>query len=252
MNEEYTLSTPFVGRLHDLGFSVNNNPHYYDSSTLFWSLTRLFSYYERIIRPIYTAQSYFHPFIESDIENYIIRQRIILNDIAYIVRQLLPNTIRGLKGLNDGAKSKNIEMSIMDLYKYLEKNTTEFEGLHEIIKKNMVWILKLRKQRDRIIHYKAKVLLFETKPDISFAILDPSGKVETITTPEGEQKLVLTPVVEFINSQTKSLWEFINIDLSKWLEDYIKRNNISYIEVGKDSRMSCVGIPLFREINGIK
>jgi len=252
MNKENNLKIPFFGIIDNLGFSHFHNFHYFATDTLFWSLTRLFLHYHRIMHPIYTNQTIISPYIESDIESFIIRQRIILNDIAYIIRQSLPKELRGLKNPKGPTDSLNKEMRINEIIDYVEKNKTGFNGLHKVFKKNENWILKMRNQRDGIVHYKSKVVLFKTKPDISFAILDAAGTEETEVTENGVRRAVMIPIFEFINTQTKSLWDFLNTDLKKWLEAYIKDKNMKYKEVGKDSRMSCTGIPLFKEINKIE
>lgn len=252
MDEEKNLKTPFFGILDNLGFSHFSNFHYFAINTLFWSLTRLFLHYQRIIHPIYTNKAIIRPFIESDIESFIIRQRIILNDIAYIIRQLLPRELRGLENPRGSTHPLNREMRIIKIIDYVEEHKAEFKVLHEILKKNKNWILEMRSQRNGIVHFKSKVILFETKPGISFAILDAAGTEKTEPTDNGGRKVIMTPVCKFINTQTKSLWDFLNIDLKKWLEYYIKDKKMTYREVGKDSKMSCIGIPLFKEINKIE
>lgn len=251
MDDTNYLKTPFFEILNNLGFAHFGDFHFFATDTLFWSLTRLFSHYHRIINPIYSNQTTVRPFVESDIESFIIRQRIILNDIAYIIRQLLPKELRGLKNPKGPTHPHNKEMSIKDIIKYVEKNKTEFKELYEVFKKNENWMSEMRTQRDGIVHYKSKVILFGTKPYLSFAILDAAGTEKTEVTPEGGRKVVMTPIFEFTNIQTKSLWDFLNIDLKKWLEDYIKEKNMTYKEVGKDNRMSCIGVPLFKKINGM-
>lgn len=253
-NKENNLKIPFFEILNSLGFSHFDNFHYFATGTLFWSLTRLFLQYQRIIYPIYTKQTIIRDFSESDIESYIIRQRIILDDIAFIIWQLLPKESCGLKNPNGPIHLHyfNRRMSINNIIKYVEKNQTEFKRLYEVLEKNKNWIIEMRDQRDGIVHFKSKVLLFETKPDISFAIIDAAGAKKTEPTDNGGERVVTTPIFEFINTQTKSLMEFLNTDLKRWLEDYIKDKNMTYRKIGGDTEITCIGIPLFKEINKIK
>jgi hypothetical protein len=252
MNRENDLETPFFGIINNLGFSHFQNFHYFATDTLFWSLSRLFLHYHRILYPIYKNQVINRSYIESDIESFIIRQRIILNDIAYIIRQILPVESRGLKGPKGGVHPSNKDMRISDIIDYVEKNKNKFSGLHKIFEKNKSWILEIRNQRDGIEHYKSKMVLFETKPDISFAIFDAARTEKTEPTEDGGERVIMTPVFKFINIQTKSLWDFLNIDIKNWIREYIKDENMKYKEIGKNSRMSCIGIPLFKEINKIE
>ncbi len=252
MDEEKNLKMPFFEILNNLGFSYFGNFNYFSIGTLFWSLTRLFLYYQRIVYPIHMNKKIVRAFMESDIESFIIRQRIILNDIAYIIRQLLPKRLPGLKNPKGPVHPLNKEMRIIEIIDSVEKHETEFKVLHKILKKNKNWILEMKSQRDGIVHFKSKVILFETAPDISFAIIDAAGTEKTEPMDTGGTRVVMTPVFKFINTRTRSLLDFLNIDLKEWLEYYIKDKKMTYKEVGKDNKMSCIGIPLFKEINKIK
>mgnify|MGYP001561779454 CR=1 FL=1 len=212
----------------------------------------MFLHYQRIINPIYRNQTIVVPSMESDIESFIIRQRIILNDIAYIIRQLLPKESRGLKNPRGKTHPLNKEMRIKEIIDYVEQNKTNFKELYEILEKNKNWILKMREQRDGIVHYKSKVILLEDELNVSFIILDAAGTLEFESMNNGERRIISTPVFEFINTQTKSLWNFLNADLKKWLEEYIKDKNMKYIEISKGSEIICAGVSLFREINKIR
>lgn len=252
MKDTNNLKTPFFDILYNLGFAHFRNFHFFATDALFWSLSRLFLHYHRIIYPIHTNQTAFRAFVESDIESFIIRQRIILNDVAYIVRQILPKKLPGLKNPKGPTHPRNKEISIKDIIKYVEKNETTFKGLYKVLKKNKNWMSEIRSKRDGIVHYKSKVVLLETKSNLSFTILNVAGTEKTLATPEGGERVVMTPIFDFINTQTKSLWDFLNINLKKWIEDYIKEQNMEYQTFSKDSRISCTGITLFKEINAIK
>ncbi|MBI4027856.1 MAG: hypothetical protein HY360_22920 [Verrucomicrobia bacterium] len=119
------------------------------------------------------------------------------------------------------------------------------------MKKNKKWMLLLKDQRDNIIHYKSKVILFETKPDISFAILNTAGTEKTVKTIDGGSRLVTIPVFGYINSQMLYLHTFLQVDLVNAIDGHIKRQGMSVQHVGSDPRMTCMGITLFKEKNNI-
>jgi len=249
--ELQSLSTPLFGLLGSLGHSEFKWYHHFDTGTLFWSLTRLFGFYHRIILSIQSHREQ-RLFLESDIESFIIRMRIVLNDTAFIIRQLLPEQEQGLKGPKGGVHPKNKEMSMMDLFKYIEKKPDGFHEFTKVLEQNRNWIFRLREQRDNIVHYKSKVIIFETEPDISFAMLNAGGTEKTVPTENGGNRVVMTPVFEYVNSQTMSLNKFLHVDLVSAIEQYIKRRGMKFIEVGKNPRMTCIGIPLFKKINNIE
>jgi len=249
--ESQSLSVPLFGLLGSLGHSAFNWYHHFDTSTLFWSLTRLFGFYHRIILSIRSNEDD-HSFLESDIESYMIRMRIVLNDTAFIIRQILPNQERGLKSPKGNVHPKDKEMSMMHLFEYIEKKPCKFPEFTEVLEQNKNWIYSLKKQRENIIHYKFKVIVIKNNHDISFAMLDPGGTEETIKTENGGETVVMTPVFEYINSQTLSLHKFLHIDLVSATEQYITKMNMPYTKIGTNPQMTCIGISLFKEINNIK
>ena len=116
----------------------------------FWSLTRLFGCYKRVISvlPLPFEQRYF---LAADIENFVIRMHVVLNDIAYVVRQLLPKNVRGLKGPGGGTHPKNQEMSIIDMIDFLIESADQFPELSAAFAKASDWISILRDRRNNVL-----------------------------------------------------------------------------------------------------
>jgi hypothetical protein len=253
MNENtdiHSLPTPLFGLIGSLGHCKYGWYHHFETGSLFWSLTRLFGLYHRIISAVALERNN-RAFLESDIENFIIWTRIVLNDIAFIIRQLLPDQVQGLKGPKGGTHPKNKEMSMVDIFKYFSKNPNEIPELTAALNKNKGWIFRLKEQRDNIVHYKSKVIIFETEPDISFAMLNAAGTEKTVSTDDGKKRIVMIPIFEFINSQMVSLHNFLHKDLYSAVKDYITRNGIDFREIGSNPRMSCLGIEIFKKVNNI-
>lgn len=248
-NGKKFLKTPFFYILNNLAYSHFKNFHYFATDRLFWSFTRLFTHYFRIIKPLKNNQLINRSFIESDIESFIIRQRIILNDIAYIIRQILPPNMRDLKGPNGPTPFKK-EMRYKNLKKFVENNCN-FGSLAEILEKNNEWVLAIEQAREGIIHYKSKAIMFETKPELTFTIINAAG-IGEIGSASDDKSILKISIFTFINNQMISLWNFLNVDLKEWLQDYIRDKEMNYKEVCKDSVISCIGISLFKEVNKIK
>ncbi|MBK7540814.1 MAG: hypothetical protein IPI57_03130 [Candidatus Competibacteraceae bacterium] len=101
------------------------------------------------------------PFLDADVESFIIRFRIVLNDIAYVIWQLLPKNTRGLKGPRGGTHPRNREMSVFLLTEYLTANASTYSELTTAFSDATPWITRLRNDRDNVIHYKSKVVIFE-------------------------------------------------------------------------------------------
>lgn len=248
--DPHDLPVPLFGVLRAIGFGEHENPHHFNTGTLFWSLTRLFGCYERImaVLPLPFVE---RPFLEADIESFIIRFRIVLNDIAYVVWQLLPRNTRGLKGPRGETHPRNREVSILALADFFEKNNTDYPELAATFSDARHWINRLRNDRDNVVHYKSKALVFDTNPP-SFALINAAGTERSVPTPEGGSRLVLEEIPSFVNGQLLSVHNFMHCDLAEAIRSHATRAGLKQVQVGWNERMRCVGTKRFREQNGIE
>ena len=159
---------PFVDYVHDLGWSQNGHFHHYDAHSLFWSMSRLFGFYERLMATEGTSDPYLAAFIDSDLEGFIIRLRVVLNDIAYIIRQIYPRYLRNLSEPSGPGRPGNWQFSYRDLIKFLRSHREHHPELADLLLNRSPWMNSLREQRDRILHYKAKVLVFTANDGARF------------------------------------------------------------------------------------
>src|SRR5688500_4317615 len=99
-----------------LGYHQFGEPHHFDTNTLSWSAHRLFAQYLRIVSvsdPFGVGPNHGDKlFLDTDIEGFIIRLRILLNDLAFIIRQLYPKHVRYLSPPSGRGSPRNHEMSI--------------------------------------------------------------------------------------------------------------------------------------------
>jgi len=248
IKNENSLPMPLFGILYSIGLGEHNSIHHYNTGSLFWSLARLFSSYERVMSAVHISREY-QLYLEDDIENFIIRFRIVLNDIAYVVRQVLPENQRGLSGPKGAVHPKNREVSFFKLKKYLAEQSEHFPEFTQVFSMTDSWTKKLRKDRDQVIHYKAKALVFDTEP-LSFALINAAGNEKQTPTLEGGSRVVTTPVEIFVNDQLVAMYEFLDEQLSLAIRNYAERKNLKTQWIGNPS-IQCIGINTFRRHNGI-
>jgi hypothetical protein len=249
MTDKDSLLVPLFEVLDSIGFGKHESSRYFNTGTLFWSLTRLFGSYERIMSAVVLSREN-RPFLDADIENFIIRFRIVLNDVAYVIWQLLPPNARGLKGPKGGVHPKNREVSFFTLKKYFLEQSSSYPELSQAFTETDSWTSKLRNDRDNVVHYKATAVVFESQPP-SFALLNAAGTEQRELTPEGGYRLVTVPIEQFVNEQLLALHEFLHSKLAIAVKKHAQRMSMKSIQAGWDHRISCIGISTFREHNGI-
>ena len=239
---------PFFGALMSLGHHGFGSMHYLQSGAVFWSLQRLFGSYYRIVS-VYDPKGRGpnhgdRTFLDADIEAFIIRERIILNDVAYVIRQLLPKNgdgARKLKGPSGAVAPANQEMSIVDLITWLERNQVHID-LRELLEQNKKWILELREQRDAVVHYKAKVIVFGSSNE------PPQFAFIAAAWDEGDSEK-LRPVFEFVNGRMNQLLKFLNQDLVGAIERHAEKSGKKLPASAWPAKMTSVGVNLFLLIN---
>ena len=249
-DDPHSLLVPLFESLDAVGFGEHQNIHHFNTGTLFWSLTRLFGCYERVMSVLPLPREE-RPFLEADLEHYIVRFRIVLNDVAFVVRQLLPSEVRGLKGPSGGVHPRNREMSMFSLSKYLLKHPDSYPEFARAFSRTVDWMTRLKRDRDNVVHYKAKVVIFETSPSPSFAMHNAAGTERAVPTPNGGNRLLLEPVSEFVNTQMLSLHRFMHEELALAIVEYSTRVGLKRQQVGWNHRIRCLGIERFRTINAI-
>ena len=250
-DDPHSLYVPLFETLDAIGFGEYGSSRHFDTGTLFWSLTRLFGCYERVMSVIDLSWKE-RPFLDADLENFIIRFRIVLNDIAYVTWQLLPKNARNLKGPRGSNRihSKNREISVFSLTEYLISNALIYPELSVTFSNAVPWMTRLRKDRDDVIHYKSKAVIFGDNPPL-FALLGAAGTEHTESTSEGGQRLVLQPVVEFVNGQMLALHQFMHDDLAYAIKAHAARLCLKSVQVGFGQRITCLGINRFRQNNAL-
>lgn len=137
------------------------------------------------------------------------------------------------------------------LAKFIEKNAAHYPELAVAFSTARPWINRLRNDRDNVVHYKSKALVFDTDPP-SFALINAAGTERWESPPEGGSRLVLEPIPSFINGQFLSLHNFMHRDLAAAIRAYAVSANLKQVPVGWNERMRCIGTMRFNEENGIE
>lgn len=223
---------------------------YFNTNTLSWSVTRLFGYYERVLSVLDLPRAQ-RRFVDADLESFIVRFRIVLNDLAYAVRLLLPEQVRGLGPPTGGTHPKNREMSVFTLTKFFAtaSGSSAYPELASVFASATPWMSRLKEDRDNVVHYKAMVEVYEGSP-LTFAISNPAGTERREPREGGGTKLLLTPVGQFLDEQMVALYSFMNESLFRAMEAHAVRTCMKLGNGRGGFRIAGPGIERFRRRNG--
>jgi hypothetical protein len=245
INDADSLPMPLFSVLDGIGWGTHKEHRYFETHTLFWSLSRLFGTFERTVNAAGKASSS-RELLSMDIEYFIIRYRVALNDIAFVLRQLLPANVRHLPGPSGATAPDNREVSYRDLAKYFAKYPDQFPEFSVCFANADNWTNRMSKDREKIIHYKSRVMVFGDLCD-SFAILDRASTEPMEQFPDGSRRVVLTSIYEFIVQQTRCLIDWMNNDLVNAIHCFAERTNLSSQTVGSMHRLIGPGISAFNQ-----
>lgn len=185
--------------------------------------------------------------MENDIESYIIRERILFNDIAWSIRMILPKEIRGLRSLD---LQKDDEMRFDNIINFVKNNPESFKGLTKLINKNKEWIENNIKQRDDIIHFKKNVLVFKDS-ELSFSFLPIKINDNNFyKDSDGYKRIKSTVVFKFINDKMVRLLSFLNDDVFNFILSYANENKIEVKECLLNKVcINYVGVSTYLKVN---
>ncbi len=220
---------------------------YFDIGALFWSLERLFTCYQRIVRVYNPVLSNIcsndTTYLENDIENYYIRHRILLNNIAFSTYQVI--NLFDMNFMKPRGKSfgTNNEISFFDLVKILENSSDEeLKPFQEAYKKGAKLFYVMKDMRDNLIHFKAKAIVYKTPPPYQFSILQNEIGIDS-------EPIHLRDVFTIFNDRTKEILEWMDSSLLPATDQYVKNNSLVTPITMQPSVLTAPGVFEFVRIN---
>ena len=221
----------------------------------------MFECYHRIISAVlfYNDTKKSPPFLAGDLEHFIIRHNILMNDLAFIIRQFYHSNVRSMPNPKGAGCPENKEQSFELICKFFMKiNISYHPEFSETLKAFVNLTSKeMRVKRNRVIHYKAKAIIFQME-DLTFAFDDPCNTMSTIPTEAGGKKVVNESVFEFVNNTMVETLNFVNNKLVSVYKEYAKKQKWKHGEVnsktktvGTGLKISCIGIQLYKQTNGL-
>lgn len=248
-----SLNMPFFGFLSGVGMGHFKNPYYFETGTLFWSLTRLFECYFRIMSAVSTYKEAKRDpiFLANDLENFIIRHNIIMNDVAFLIRKFYPTNAKGMPNPKGGVHPMNREQSFNDLLCFFKDKDPNYHPMLSNALSSFVSLTSqyIRIRRQDIIHYQAKILIFQGD-ELTFAFMDPANTTPTTRTENGGERIVSESVFNFVNDTMVNTLNFINKELVRVYSEYIEVQGWE-CPIILDTSMKCIGINPYKEINNL-
>ncbi|WP_017451405.1 hypothetical protein [Herbaspirillum rubrisubalbicans] len=241
------LPAPLYQVIDNLKFA-NPNMHL-DSGTLFWSVGRLFATYERAMSALEEGMIEKSFFLEMDIENFVIRMRIVLNDIAFLIRHILPKHARNISPPSPrGGRSdhRTYEMSMNTLIQGMGEQPELYPEFWVPLSAIKEWIETRKHERDRIIHYKSRILVVSDTDGPRFLTLstDDDRNLRPMTSRERS-----TPVANFLNMEMLQLHNLMHNSLPPAIRTYCEKKGMTIASQHSNSQIGGPGVERFKREN---
>lgn len=131
---------------------------------------------------------------------------------------------------------------MFDLYKSLVKNSALAPEIVRVMQAAMPWMRDLRSSRDKVVHFKAKAVVFEME-SVCFCLISPSN-TPSVRPP-------LRGVFDFANTQMVGLYTFMNVDLVAAIREYCDREALALADFRGRHQVHYPGVALFKALNAV-
>jgi hypothetical protein len=250
-DERELLPIPFLELLQDIAEGEKQDR--FDQGALFWSLSRLFGCYYRIVA-VYDPEGLGpntkdYTFLEADIENFFIRVRVVLNNLAFSLRKLYPKKVPGLASWSESGAGR-MKASFRAYRDFILSKPHYHPAMTEVLIANQGWLQVMIDHREDVLHYTGMAVVFEpNKSSRSFSILR-SGVPPEPNRPVKQ----MYPVFDFINLHMRHMLTFIDVDLLRAVTAYADEYSLNRRPLGipHSGRMQSPGTGLYRLVNHIE
>jgi hypothetical protein len=227
--------------LSGIEFARTGSPR--SNSGIFWGLTRVFGCYDRLsaVCDDYAINHEDHLTFaaELEIEHLLMRLRVLLDEVAYAIRILLPSNVRGLGGVKGPGPTKHFSMT--ELLKFTKKYPKHFPLLTHLLENNQSNIHRFIELRDDIAHFRAKAIIF---PGDSLNV----GFIGARNSNDEQNRVQHTELSEYFNDATIWMWNFLQIDVVDYFRGCVEDNDLAFAPVGIGlARISMPGLTRFKK-----
>jgi hypothetical protein len=241
---EDELADHLASLLSGLNYAATGT--YRPGSGIFWALTRLFGCYDRVVaacEEYSTSSADGLTFVAAlEIEHFLIRLRVLLDEVAYDIRVRLPRTVRGLGQPQGPGASKHF--SINDLLKFVNKHATFCQYLSRLLESNRGNIHQYIELRDDIAHFRAQALIF-LGDAMSVGFI---GSRENATS---QHRIPHSDLLTYVNNATMWMWRFLQRDVVAYFRARVENGELGFAHVGiGPRRIGMPGIIRFKQVLG--
>ncbi len=221
---------------------------YRSSSGVFWALTRVFGCYDRVAAACeeYSASraDELTFFAALEIEHFLMRLRVLLDEVAYVIRIRLPQTVRGLGQPKGPGPMQYKQFRINELLKFVQDYPESSPYLTRLLEGNRDNIHKYIELRDDIAHFRAQALIFRGET-MSVGFI---GAREAAQSP---RTVPHTDLRTYVNSATIWMWQFLQRDVVAYFRARVENGELGFAPLGiGPHRIGMPGVARFKQAGG--
>jgi hypothetical protein len=199
-------------------------------SGIFWALTRLVGCYERLGFLYGEYASSKNDALcydaELEVEHFLIRLRVLIDEISYIIRSFMPKKVRGLSEPEGPGPLEFRQFRIRKFLRFVSANPNYSTALTNLIEKNRSAIDRFISRRDDIVHFRAKAIVIRTDRMMVGFVDRNLAKIRD-TLPHED-------LMQFVNPSLAWVWHFMQSDVVEYFGELIQEGTLdfSYFGIG--------------------
>lgn len=196
-------------------------------SGIFWALVRIFRSYD-IICNSYDAHKdnadKFDLDVEADVEHFLIRLRVVMDEISFVIRMSMPKVVRYLSQPGGEGNPDYYQFSINQFLRFTSKHKDIFPILTKLFDKNRESIGKYIGLRDYIAHFRARAIVF-SGPALSVGLIGARDDPRNFTRPRVDLQ-------DYVDEIMLWLWAFIEFDVVEYFRERIESGDLEVSRFG--------------------
>lgn len=163
--------------------------------------------------------------MDADIESFLIRLRVMFDELAFVIRSFMPIYVRHLSSPEGGVPANYKYFSFNSFLKYVSKYPEADPLLTHLVDGRKTFFKEFIEKRDDIIHFRAKAVVF-VRDQLGVGFLDKNLDYSS------GSSIQIRDLAPYVAGAITDLWNFMNDDMVSYFRTLIGSGRLRYKPLG--------------------